>query len=103
MDAHELDALLGGDHDSCERAWNAASGVGNIAQLRDHFLAGGAQKDGHAEAVEDGEAGHHRDVVVEVFAKADARVDAEFGARDAGRLASLNAGVEKVVNVEREV
>ena len=64
-------------------------------QLADEALARGAEQHGAAQAVEDGQGPEQRQVVGQRLAEADAGIDDQALARDAGPLAGLDARLER--------
>src|SRR6187549_2503779 len=84
MHAQQLRALLDRLEGEGERSAEALAGRRFVGERTDGTLATGAQHDRAAETVKQGEAVHQLEIMLDVLAEAEARIDDDPLARDAG-------------------
>ena len=103
VDAHHLDPLPHAPQHGGDGTWQPRLGRALPGDMADEALARDAEQDRTAEAVEEREIGEDREVVLHELAEADAGIDRDPVARDAGRLACRDARREMIVDLGRRV
>ena len=102
VDADDLDALAGEGEGAADGAGGAV-GLFVADQLADEGFAGVADEQGAAEVVEAAAVGHKRGVVLVGFAEADAGIEADALAVDAGGGQGVAALAEEGVDLVHDV